>query len=40
MVEAGDLMPVIDRTLPLDQAEAAHRLLAERSVVGRIVLIP
>lgn len=40
MVEAGTLVPRIDRTLPLDRAAEAHRLLAERQVVGRVVLLP
>jgi NADPH:quinone reductase-like Zn-dependent oxidoreductase len=40
LVRAGELAPVIDRTLPLEQAADAHRLLAERAAVGRIVLVP
>lgn len=40
MVRAGELEPVIDRTLPLEQAAEAHRLLADRAVVGRVVLVP
>lgn len=37
---AGTLAPVIDRTLPLSEAAAAHRRLAERSAVGKVVLLP
>jgi acryloyl-coenzyme A reductase len=40
LVEGGDLWPRIDRTLPLEQASYAHQLLADRAVVGRIVLVP
>ncbi|APR84341.1 Alcohol dehydrogenase [Minicystis rosea] len=40
MVESGALVPRIDRRLPLDRAAEAHRLLAERKVVGRVVLEP
>jgi len=34
----GHLRATIDRKLPLEQAAAAHELLAQRAVVGRIVL--
>lgn len=40
LVQQGALAPRIDRTLPLDQAAEAHRLLARREVVGRVVLVP
>lgn len=40
LVEGGELAPVVDRTLPLDQAAEAHRLLGDRAVVGRVVLVP
>jgi NADPH:quinone reductase-like Zn-dependent oxidoreductase len=38
--EDGRLKPVLDRTLPLDQAALAHRLLADRAQFGKIVLVP
>lgn len=38
LVEAGKLVPVVDRVLPLWSAEQAHRLLEERKVFGKIVL--
>jgi NADPH:quinone reductase-like Zn-dependent oxidoreductase len=40
MVERGELTPKIDRVLPLADAAEAHRLLADRKAVGRIVLVP
>src|SRR5206468_10072644 len=39
-VAAGRLKPVVDRVLPLEQAQAAHRLLEERAQFGKIVLKP
>lgn len=40
MVVAGEIKAQVDRVLPLGEAAAAHRLLAERAVVGRVVLVP
>ena len=42
MAEAGDVVPVIDRVLPLSAASVleAYGLLRERAVVGRVVLAP
>lgn len=40
LVELGQLRPVIDRVLPLDQAREAHRLLEERKAFGKVVLTP
>ena len=40
LVAAGRLRPVVDRVLPFEQAAEAHRLLAARSVFGKIVLTP
>lgn len=39
-VGAGRLEPVVDKTMPLAEAQAAHRLLQDRAVFGKIVLIP
>jgi acryloyl-coenzyme A reductase len=40
LVRAGKIDVVIDRTLPLSEAADAHRLLEERGVFGRVLLIP
>jgi NADPH:quinone reductase-like Zn-dependent oxidoreductase len=37
-VAAGRLKPVVDRVLPLEEAQAAHRLLEDRAQFGKIVL--
>lgn len=37
-LERGTLRPVVGTILPIVEAEAAHRLLEERSIVGKIVL--
>ena len=36
----GTLHPVIDRTLPLAECAEGHRLLEDRAVFGKVVLIP
>jgi alcohol dehydrogenase len=40
MVEAGRLRPVIDRVLPLAEAREGLRLLAEREVIGKVIVVP
>ncbi|HEV8201365.1 MAG TPA: zinc-binding dehydrogenase [Candidatus Polarisedimenticolia bacterium] len=40
LVAAGRLRPIVDRVLKFEQAAEAHRLIAERAVFGKIVLIP
>ncbi len=37
-VEDGRILPVIDRTFPLAEAQAAHQHLEERRAVGKVVL--
>lgn len=39
-VEKGRITPVIDRVLPLAQVREAHRLLEERLVFGKLVIVP
>jgi putative PIG3 family NAD(P)H quinone oxidoreductase len=38
LIEAGDVRPVIDRTLTLDDAAEAHRLMESSEHIGKIVL--
>jgi NADPH:quinone reductase-like Zn-dependent oxidoreductase len=40
LVEEGRLRPVLDRTLPLEQAGIGHELLERRQQFGNVVLIP
>jgi NADPH:quinone reductase-like Zn-dependent oxidoreductase len=40
LVGAGRLKAVVDRSMPLAEAQAAHRLLQDRGVFGKIVLVP
>lgn len=40
LVANGSVRPIVDRTMPLDQAAEAHRLVEETPVAGRIVLVP
>jgi NADPH:quinone reductase-like Zn-dependent oxidoreductase len=37
-VEGGQIRPVIDRTLPLSEAQQAHRLMEDRAQFGKVVL--
>ena len=37
-VEAGEVRPVVDRVLPLDQVAEAHRVLEASEHVGKVVL--
>lgn len=40
MAADGSLVPVIDRVMPLDEVHEAERLMEEREVFGKIVLVP
>jgi NADPH:quinone reductase-like Zn-dependent oxidoreductase len=37
---AGELRPIVAATFPFDQAADAHRFIAERRNVGKVVLVP
>ena len=38
MIESGDVRPVIDRTLPLDAAAEAHRIVEASEHIGKVLL--
>jgi alcohol dehydrogenase len=40
MIEAGRIRPVIDKVLPLDQAAEGLRLIRDREVIGKVVVVP
>jgi NADPH:quinone reductase-like Zn-dependent oxidoreductase len=39
LVEAGELMPILDRSFPLEQVAAAHRYVEDRHTMGAVVLL-
>lgn len=40
MISEGKISPTIAATFPLTQAADAHRAIEQRSVAGKVVLIP
>ncbi len=40
MIAAGEIAPVIDKVLPLDQASEGLRLIRDREVIGKVVVTP
>lgn len=40
LVESGAIRPVIDRTLPMDQAAEAHRIVESSDHIGKVLLVP
>jgi alcohol dehydrogenase len=40
MIQAGDLKPVVDQVLPLEQAAEGLRMIRDREVMGKIVVTP
>ena len=40
MIDAHTLKPVIDKTVPLEEAAEGLRLIAERKVIGKVVVTP
>ncbi len=40
MIAAGTIEPVIDKVLPLEQAREGLRLIADREVIGKVVVTP
>jgi alcohol dehydrogenase len=39
-VQRGQITPVIDRVLPLEQTAEGHRLLEDREVFGKVIIVP
>jgi NADPH:quinone reductase-like Zn-dependent oxidoreductase len=39
-IEQGDLQPVVAEAFPFDRAGDAHRFIAERKNIGKVVLVP
>ena len=40
LIAAGKIKPVIDKVLPLDEAGEGLRLIADREVIGKVVVMP
>jgi NADPH:quinone reductase-like Zn-dependent oxidoreductase len=40
LLEDGTIRPVVSDVVPFDRAAEAHRILAERRNVGKVVLVP
>ena len=40
LISAGKIKPVIDKVLPLDQAREGLRLIQDREVIGKVVVVP
>lgn len=40
MIQAGKMKPIIDKTLPLEQAAEGLRLIRDREVIGKVVVMP
>jgi alcohol dehydrogenase len=40
LIADGKMRPVVDKVLPLDQAREGLRLIADREVIGKVVVTP
>jgi NADPH:quinone reductase-like Zn-dependent oxidoreductase len=40
MIAEGKMKPVIDKVLPLEQAREGLRLIEDREVIGKVVVVP
>jgi alcohol dehydrogenase len=40
LIAAGRMRPMIDRVLPLEEAAEGLRLIADREVIGKVVVTP
>jgi NADPH:quinone reductase-like Zn-dependent oxidoreductase len=39
-LESGELKPVVAKAFPFEEAGEAHRFIAERRNIGKVVLVP
>jgi NADPH:quinone reductase-like Zn-dependent oxidoreductase len=40
LIAAGQIKPVIDKVLPLEEAREGLRLIRDREVIGKVVVTP
>lgn len=40
LVQEGKLKPIIDRVLPLEEIQEAHRIIEEREIFGKVIIKP
>ena len=40
MISKGEIKPMIDKILPLEQASEGLRLIQDREVLGKVVITP
>jgi len=40
LIAARKMRPVIDQVLPLDEAREGLRLIGDREVIGKVVVVP
>ena len=40
LIDDGTIQPVVSDAVPFDRAAEAHRIIAERRNVGKVVLVP
>jgi NADPH:quinone reductase-like Zn-dependent oxidoreductase len=40
LLDAGVIQPVVSDAVPFDNAGEAHRIIAERRNIGKVVLVP
>ena len=40
LIAQGRMRPVVDKVLPLEQAREGLRLIQDREVIGKVVVVP
>jgi NADPH:quinone reductase-like Zn-dependent oxidoreductase len=38
LLESGDIMPIVEAVVPVQEADRAHRLIAGNDTVGKVVI--